>query len=116
MSLKSLISEREKAFDKKLDDILFYHNSYLPKNPKDWKVFNKGAIKDITQQILSLIEELEGKMPKKIVQTFVNCSKHNLSDDFLDCKDCHWEHSPEETRIFNSAIDQMRASIKELKK
>lgn len=77
------ISKINKAFDKKF---------------VKHKLFDKGVfgfeaqdIKDFyTQQILVLIEELEGKLPKKIKVPYI----------------------AERQKGFNIAIDQMRASIK----
>ena len=74
-------------------------------------VKNKQEIKDFyTQQILSLIEELEGKLPRKkdnddieTIKTFDGVSRKHVT---LVIR--RWGK-------WNEAVDQMRASIKEFK-
>ena len=87
------IKEINKLFDEK-----FGLDKDMKKSDSDFADFLKDIKSFYTQQILSLIEELEGKIPKE--------------DEGYFSMGCE-----EEARIrgFNEAVDQMRASIKELK-
>lgn len=66
---------------------------------------------DINKVKTQIKQVIDSCVPRLKVPIFVNCSKHDLQDDYSKCPLCDWEISPEQADAHNDCIADFRSAL-----